>query len=63
MSKILFITYEKYVPTGINSYHYERKEYQTEVDRFWTANDALKSFKQTWLGKLDRIVSTEERAK
>lgn len=60
MERTITIIYEKYCAYGINSFGYQRKEYKTTVDRFWTVDDALNSFRANWLGKLDRIVEVVE---
>lgn len=55
----LVITYDRYVPRGINSFGYERREEHRAIDRFWTAEDALRVFRESFLGKLDRIIETK----
>lgn len=54
---ILVIVYARYHSRGINNWFYTREEYRAKLDFFWTMEDQLKSFRNQWLLKFDRIIA------
>lgn len=44
----LVITYKKYHWYGTNSWYYTTEEYRTEIDRFWTMQDAFRVFRKVY---------------
>lgn len=57
----LVISYEQYVPIGINNWTTYVRDYETEIDRSWSMEDALCSFRTYYLPKFGKIISIRKK--
>lgn len=57
----LVISYKQYVPIGINNWTTYVRDYETEIDRSWSMEDALRSFRTYHLPKFGKIISIRKK--